>query len=551
MLLPLLFFALFYFYPLSAIIGVSGLAGLSATLTDPHTWRVVGFTFWQATLSTVLTFALGLPAAYLVGRYRFRGQTLLRAFTAIPFVMPTLVVAAGFNALLGPNGWLALALAALRLPTLNIVNTLAAILLAHVFYNTTIVMRLVGDYWGRLDPRLPQAAQTLGLTPLRAFAAVTLPLLGPALLAAALLVFIFDFTSFGVILVLGNPRLATLEVEIYRQTFAFFNLPAAAALALLQLACTFGLAIAYARLSARASRPIGLRAPAPQPLVTARQKLAALAVIAVLIILLNGPLIALAARSITPLDAEARSLAHPSPAFTFDYYRALFTADRGSAFFVTPIATVGNSLRYALITVAFSLALGLPTAWTLAMRQHSNNRVARRSSGLLEALLLLPLGTSAVTLGLGFLLAFNRAPLNLRASPILVPLAHTLIAFPFVVRALLPTWQSIRPQWRQAAATLGASPWRTWQRIDLPLIGRAALVAAAFAFAISLGEFGATALIYRPEYPTIPLAIYTFLGRPGALNYGRALALSTLLMVITGGSILAIERLRLKNLTDF
>ncbi|MEK7327322.1 MAG: ABC transporter permease subunit, partial [Chloroflexota bacterium] len=243
-LLPLAFFALFYVYPMAAIIGLSGGEGMLATLAASYTWRVAGFTFWQAALSTVATLVVGLPGAYLVGRYRFRGKSLLRALTAVPFVMPTLVVAAGFNALIGERGWINLGLAALGLPALTL-NGLAAIVLAHVFYNTTIVIRLVGDYWSHLDPRLAQAARTLGANPLKTFATITLPLLAPALLAAALLVFIFDFTSFGVVLILGGPRFATLEVEIYRQTFAFFNLPAAAALSILQLACTFGMALLY------------------------------------------------------------------------------------------------------------------------------------------------------------------------------------------------------------------------------------------------------------------------------------------------------------------
>src|SRR5574341_58560 len=235
--LPLAFFALFYFYPLASIIGVSMDPAMFQALTESNTWRVVGFTFWQAALSTLLTLAVGLPAAYLVARYNFRGKDLLRALTAVPFVMPTLVVAAGFNALIGERGWVNLGLTALGLPSFTIAG-LGAILLAHIFYNTTIVIRLVGDFWSHLDPRLTQAARTLGAASWQTFLRITLPLLSPALFAAALLVFIFDFTSFGVILVLGGPRFATLEVEIYRQTLAFFNLPAAATLTLLQLLCT-------------------------------------------------------------------------------------------------------------------------------------------------------------------------------------------------------------------------------------------------------------------------------------------------------------------------
>lgn len=550
-LLPLLFFAVFYFYPMAAIAGLSlGPAALEA-LVEADTWRVVGFTVWQAGLSTLLTLLAGLPGAYLVARYRFRGKGLLRALTAVPFVMPTLVVAAGFNALIGERGWLNLGLNALGLPALRLSGTLAAILLAHVFYNTTIVIRLVGDYWSHLDPRLTQAARVLGADSLRAFRAVTVPLLRPALLAAALLVFIFDFTSFGVILVLGGPRFATLEVEIYRQTFAFFNLPAAAALSLLQLACTFALTAIYTRLSAQAVAPANLRSAefTQRPLISIRQKTLAAVIAVGLFVLLLSPLAALAARSVSRLEAERGQRGEIRRGLTFDYYSALFANERGEAFFITPAGALGNSLRYAAAAAALSLALGLPTAWVLSKRGDGPAR--RLANRALEAGLMLPLGTSAVTLGLGFLIAFSRPPFNLRASPLLIPLAHTLIAFPFVVRTLLPTWRSIRPQWRAAAATLGASPAEVWRRIDLPLIGRAAVVAAAFAFAISLGEFGATALLTRPEFPTATVAIYSFIGRPGALNFGRALAMSTLLMAAAASSILLIERLRLRGVAEF
>ena len=195
--------------------------------------------------------------------------------------------------------------------------------------------------------------------------------------------------------------------------------------------------------------------------------------------------------------------------------------------------------------MALSLALGVPAAWALA--RHPNNLMSR----LCDPILMLPLGTSAVTLGLGFIVALGRPPLNLRASPVLVPLAHTLVAFPFVVRSLTPALRSIRPRVRQAAAVLGAAPHEVALYVDLPLIGRAVLVAAAFAFTISLGEFGATALISRPEYPTIPLAIYRYISQPGALNYGQALALSTILMVTTASGMLAIERLRIAEVGEF
>ena len=223
--LPLLFLGVFYFYPLGSILGLSlsrSEGGLAAALAQAWAsgavWRVLWFTIWQAALSTLLTLLVGLPGAYLLGRFDFRGKSLLKAISSVPFVMPTLVVAAAFNALLGPRGWINLGLMSLfdlSQPPVQFINTLGAILLAHVFYNTTIVLRMVGDFWAGLDPRLTQAARVLGADRIQSWMRVTLPLLLPAITAAALLVFIFDFTSFGVILVLGGPRFATMEVEIY------------------------------------------------------------------------------------------------------------------------------------------------------------------------------------------------------------------------------------------------------------------------------------------------------------------------------------------------
>jgi thiamine transport system permease protein len=370
--------------------------------------------------------------------------------------------------------------------------------------------------------------------------------LRPAVAAAALLVFIFDFTSFGVILVLGGPRFATLETEIYRQTVFLFDLPVAAVLALLQVALTLGLTLLYAWLSRRVTVPVSLRSQASvrQPLASWRARLAAGLLAAGLVALLVAPLAALALRSVARLEAERGQVGPVRPGLTLAYYQALFVNQRNTLFFVPPAAAIGNSLAIAATVVVLALALGLPTAWVLA-------RPGGAARAAADALLMLPLGTSAVTLGLGFIVALDTPPLDLRASPLMLPLAHTLVALPFVVRSLAPALRSIRPRLRQAAAVLGASPGRAWREVDLPLIGRAVLVAAAFAFTISLGEFGATALLARPENPTVPVVIYRYLSLPGALNFGQAMALSTLLMAVCTAGILAIERLRVADVGEF
>ena len=554
---PLVFLGLFYFYPLGSILALSfarsdtGAAqAFLKTLASPPIIRVVWFTIWQAVLSTFLTLAVGLPGAYLMARFKFRGKSLIQALAGIPFIMPTLVVAAAFNALLGPRGWLNLALMGLfnlSVPPIQFTNSLVAILVAHVFYNTTIVLRTVGDFWSHLDPRLEQAAQVLGANRVETLRRITLPLLAPAIASAALLVFIFDFTSFGVILILGGPRFATLEVEIYYQTVSLFNLPVAASLSIIQLLFTLAMTVLYTSLNRSISRPLALHPQqyTQRKLLTWRSRLFAGVVIILLLTWLVAPLAALGLRSVTRLEAERGQKTPVSNGFTLAFYKELFINRRESISYNPPGTSIVISFGYAFVTVVLALALGLPAAWGLA--QHAESI----ASHLFDPILMLPLGTSAVTLGLGFIVALNRPPLDLRASPVLVPLAHTLVAFPFVVRSLTPALRSIRPRLRQAGAILGASPGQTFKYIDLPLIGRAIIVAATFAFAISLGEFGATSLIARPEFSTVPMAIYRFISQPGALNYGQALALSTILMVVCAGGMLAIERLRIANIGEF
>ncbi len=551
---PLIFLGVFYFYPLTSILQISFaraengiLAPFIQALQSGSIRRVIGFTIWQATLSTILTLAVGLPGAYLFARFTFPGKSLLRALTGIPFVLPTLVVATALNALLGPRGWLNLffmSILNLERPPIQFVNTFSAIIIAHVFYNTTIVLRMVGDFWSHLDPRLEHAAQMLGANRWQTLWSITLPLLRPAIVTAALLVFIFNFTSFGVILVLGGPRFATLEVEIYYQTISLFNLPLAATLSLIQLGCTLGMTLAYTRLAARISQPISLR-PQRQTqkgLTNLSSRLTAILISLYLILILIVPLVGLATRSFISFqdDPSASNIT-----LTLDFYRELAINRTGSLFYTPPTTAILVSLSYAVVTVILALLLGLPASWALARDRYS------KPNQILDALLMLPLGASAVTLGLGFILALNRPPLDLRSSPWLIAFAHTLVAFPFVVRSLTPALRSIRPRLRQAAAVLGASPLQVWRFIDMPLAGRALLVAAVFAFTISLGEFGATALITRPEYPTIPVMIYRYLSQPGALNYGKALALSTILMAVTSAGMLFIERFRIADIGEF
>lgn len=541
MAVPVAFFALFFAYPVTAIVG-RGLKAegdwqfgrIGEVLSRPDILGVLWFTTWQALASTALTLLIALPGAYVFARFDFPGKQVLRAVVTVPFVLPTVVVGTAFLALLGRGGLLD-ELWGVRLDT-----TVWAILLAHVFFNYAVVVRTVGGLWSQLDPRQEEAARVLGAGRFAAFRRVTLPALAPAVAAAALMVFLFTFTSFGVVQILGGPAYSTLEVEIYRQTAQLLDLPTAAVLTLVQFAAVGGILAVHAATVRRRERALKLVDPAQ----TSRRPrgvgqwalLGGVLLTALLLILL--PLGVLVERSLDGGDGPG--------GYGFGYYEALQSVGAGgsSTFLVPPLEAVGNSLRYALVATLIALVVGGLAAAALT------RRAGRLVRGF-DALLMLPLGVSAVTVGFGFLITLDKPPLDLRTSWILVPLAQALVGVPFVVRTMLPVLRAVDDRLREAAAVLGASPLRAWREVDLPLVRRAVLVAAGFAFAVSLGEFGATVFIARPDNPTLPVAVARLLGRSGELNYGQAMALSTILMLVCAVSLLLLERIRTDRSGEF
>jgi thiamine transport system permease protein len=540
-LLPISFLSIAFFHPLSRILALTLDPG---TLTSQNLLlaaRVLLFTFYQAALSTLLTLLLGLPVAYLFARYDFRGKSLVRALSAVPFMLPTVVVASAFNAMVGPRGLFSFLLPPSQNSLLLQPSPFILILIAHVFYNTTIIIRIVGNALSSLDPRLEAAARSLGADSSRVWWHVTLPLLRPSLFAASLLVFLFDFTSFGVVLLLGGGKFATLEVEIYLRVLRLPDLSLAALLSIIQLICTILFSILYSRFASRSviqTAPRAAESNLRRP-KTLRERIFVSAFIFLLTSFFLLPLSALPIRSLFRVEADRGQRDTVQYGFTTDYYEELFVNRRDSVFYVPPIRATVNSLGYAGGTVILSLILGFPAAFALAK--------PTRLERILDPLIMLPLGSSAVMLGLGLILSYGAW----LTSPWLVPFAHTLVALPFVIRTLQPAIASIPLRLRQAASSLGASPWEVWKNIDLPILRRATVAAATFAFTISLGEFGATLLISRPEYPTIPVAIERFLSQPGGLNYGQAMAMATILMLLTTASILLIEKFRLPGSGEF
>ena len=494
-LAPVGFVALFFVYPIIAILerGLTSEAGVSL---PTGTGALLWFTIWQAAASTLLTLVVGLPLAWAIGRFRFRGRSTARALVLVPFVLPTVVVAAAFLEVL-PDDY---------------EGGIWAILAAHVFFNVAVVTRIVGGAWATIDPAEGDVAAVLGAGPWRRAREVTLPQLTPALAASAALTFLFCFTSFGVILILGGPGRATLETEIYNRAARQFDLQAAATLSLLQLGAVAIVLAVASILEGRAgiaSTLTGERDVLRRP--TRRERIALITVLVLAAVALALPLAVLVQRSLGSWGALFRET---------------------PVLLVEPWQAAGYSIVFAGVATLIALIVGGLAAVSLA----------RRPPGVLDGFVLLPLGASAVMLGFGFVIAFDSPPLEFRSSWWLVPVAQALVATPFVIRIVTPALRSIDPHLRQLAATLGASPSRAWREIDLPLAGRAFAAAAGFAFAISLGEFGATVFVARAEQPTLPVVIFRFLGRPGEQNQGTAAVLAVVLAGITVCAALVAER---------
>lgn len=494
--------ALFYMWPLATLLGrVVQPGSVSDALRAPGLSHVLWFTLWQALVSTALTMAIGFAPAYLLARFRFRGRSALLAMVTVPFMLPTVVVGAAFLALL-PSSWH---------------GTARAVIVAHVFFNIAVVVRLVGSMWAVLPTDLTAAARTLGATPAQVLRFVVLPLLRPALWAAATVVFLFTFTSFGAVKLLGGAANPTLEVEIARRATQLGDVDGAAVLSLLQLLILGAVVWWSSRWQRQASVHFGgAGGGARVPRARHERRFVAFVGVSTALVMIV-PLVVLMSRSF-----------RLGGGWSLNAWRTLGSSEvrPGVSLGVDPLASLLTSFKFAVVAAVVSVVIGGLAALAITS--------ARRHGSLLDVGLMLPLGTSAVTIGLGMLITFDAAPFDWRASWWLIPLGHALVATPFVVRALLPVLRSIPADQRAAAATLGASPLRAWLAVDVRRVLRPLAASAGLAAAISLGEFGATTFLTRAGRETIPIAISRLLGRAGEIPRAQGFALATILLFASG-----------------
>ncbi|WP_086534714.1 ABC transporter permease [Gordonia lacunae] len=522
-LLPALFIVVLFAWPVVALvrravsIARDSGTGLVELLERTDALGLLGVTLGQAAASTVLSIAAAAPIAWLFARVRGTTAVVLAVVVTVPFVLPTVVVGVAFRSLLsGP------------LAFLHIDSGLPAVLAAHVFINIAVVVRVVGAAWRTLDPRLLEAARSLGASRIRATATVVVPRLVPAIASAAALIFLFCSTSFGVVIILGAGELRTLETEIYTQAIGYFRIPEAVALSMLQIVVVLAallLTRVFADPAGRGSGGGARRAERDRRVAGGRWTRPAVWAVGVwTAVLLVGPVLVLMVRSVRPV-------AHGD--WTFAGYRALAEPVNG----VTPL----ESLRYSLVTATAATAIALVVGTLAAVALHRAHGVV---GAIGSAMSLVPLGISAVTLGFGYLIVLASLPYEIAASPAVIPLVQALIAIPVVIRIMMPALESVPARLRHAAATLGARPIRVFATVDLPIIGRSMGAAGGFAFVMALGEFGATSFLARADTTTLPVLIGSALNRPGADNLATAMAASVVLVIATVLAVVAVEAFR-------
>lgn len=526
----LLLLLLFFFIPLlftlsSAFITEEGVSfqAIVSVFTDAYTLRIMRFTLLQATISTLASLIIALPGAYLLSTYSFRTKRLILALSAVPFVIPSILVVLGFVIFFGNNGFLnrvIMSLFSLDEPPIKILYSFTAIILANTFYNFPIIMNLVATYSEQMDRRLEAASYTLGSSRLRTFFTITLPRLLPSIISSASLVFLFCFNSFAIILVLGGgPRYTTMEVEIYRQARMVGSTTTAASLSLFSIAITSLLLVAYNASQKRLSRQevYDRGYPTPPRKLTALPRIFALLYTLFSLLFVLGPIVSVIVRSfLTPATDIA------GPTLTVRWYRQLLSLEYASSHMGSALPALLSSLAIGVAVALLALIFG--TLLAAAIKRKT------RMSGALELFGMLSMTVSSVIIGLGYFLISSRLRGGPQMSYTLIVCAHLIIALPFVLRAILPEYRKIPHTYSDSALTLGATPRRTFLSIELPLLKGAMASGAIFAFALSMGEFNATLTLSSGSVATLPVIMYRLIG---SYNFQGACALGTILIGVS------------------
>lgn len=490
--------------------------------SSPYTRQILSFTINQALISTLFSLLLGLPGAFLLSNYQVKGKKFILGICSIPFVLPSILVILGFVSFYGNNGFLnqlLMKIFNLEDAPLKILYSYKAIILAHSFYNFPVILLLVTTYWDNLDPKLESSSYVFGASKLQTFFNITLRRLIPSILSSSLLVFLFCFTSFSIILVLGGgPKYTTMEVEIYRQARINMNINAAAAYSLVSIFFCVILLILYLltqKFLSSNERIVNDSYLKEKKPASKGGKIVAAIYFILIIIFILAPILSIIFKSLRgPITRGGENV------FTLKYYRQLFAMESSSGVMNDATPAIIMSIKIATIV---SLLI-IPIVLSLAI---TTKRKSSLSSALIELIAMLPIAISSVIIGLGYYLVAARVP---TIPPIiLVVLAHLVITLPFALRIITPELDKLPKSLTQSAISLGATPFRAFIDIELPLLKKPLIKAAIFSFATSMGEINATLVLSSSKIETIPVVMYRLIG---SYNFAGASALGTILILV-------------------
>lgn len=525
-ILPLLILILVFFLPLYQNLRMAFIYEGSFTIErveecfqSAYNRQILLFTLKQAALSSLFSILFALPGAYLFSNYRFTLRKLILSISNLCFFLPSILVVLGFVIFYGNSGVLnTLLMKVMKTsePPLKILYSFKAIILAHVFLNFPIALSLITDTWSHLSQNQENASLSMGASGIETFIRVTLPRILPVILSAALLIFLFCFTSFSIILVLGGgPQFTTIEVEIYRLNNIVLDQEKAAALSVysftMNLIClTIYLLFSSLFKNKEKNRISRLRRP------TSRLTYLAISLyILLMLIFFFSPLVSIVWRSFYSTSQRYGT------GYTTRAYRELFGLESSIALANT-LDAIMNSVQIAILSACVSTIISLCLALWISKR---------RKGGIFELLSMLPMAISSVTLGLGYsILRANISEDSILSGPVLVILAHTVIILPFCLRTLLPVLRSQNENKLNAAYTMGSGVMKASFDIEIPTIKSSIIRAFIFAFALSMGEVNATLTLARGKVSTLPLQIYRLIN---SYNYQSACAVGTILITIT------------------
>ena len=496
-------------------------------LSDPWNLRVISFSLYQAFLSALLSILVGLPGAWLLTYYNFPGKRWFRLLTYLPFILPSILVVLAMVLFYGNNGWINRGLMTLLgtdEPQVHFLYSLTGILIAHVFYNFPLAMKIIGDQWERISLKYHHAASSLGVGNMRRFFGITLPLLMPSIGSAFVLIFLLCMNSFAIILVLGGGiRYTTIEVLIYQLARIELDFSGAASLAFLQGGLSLiGMAIMLKGRDRRVDQESASKSWLPEKLRNRSMKAwFGLCWILLVLIFALGPLFAI-------LMDSFRKFEHGEWIYTWYWYRELFTWRENNYF----LSSLWNSLRIGLGSALISSISGLGLVSIIAYRKGVKRR-------FWEMLTLFPIALSTVVFGVAWF-HFYQGHLAGTIPLIFVVMAmHALLTCPYWIRIVLPTLESIPLQWHTESKMLGKQPLEYGVRILWPWLSKTFLIAFFFSFSLSLGELNSTMMIADETVRTLPLEIY---GAISGYRFSYASAVAVILLILSVSTFLLVER---------